>query len=54
MTDEPGSPLARMRCCVCGADDMDHAVDYVEMTLRSDLSSADQGSACTRPAFRRP
>lgn len=42
MTDEPGSPLLRMRCCVCGDGDMDYAVDYLEMTLRTEFSTAEQ------------
>ena len=41
MTD-PDSPLVRMRCCICASDDMDFAVDYVELTLRSDYSTAEQ------------
>lgn len=41
MTD-PDSSLVRLRCCICASDDMDYAVDYVELTLRSDISSAEQ------------
>ena len=41
MTDRE-SPLVRMRCCICASDDVDYAVDYVELTLRSDYSTAEQ------------
>lgn len=41
VTDPDAAPT-RMRCCLCASDDMDYAVDYVELTLRSDFSTAEQ------------
>lgn len=39
---DPDASAVRMRCCICASDDMDFAIDYVELTLRVDFSPAEQ------------